>query len=157
MKSASPSWSSTPGENSWASDYSGEEDDGGTYFCPASAIKHWVPHLVFTSVYEGDDCTGAYWASANPGDGVAMGIVERAADTAVDPATDGDGRGRGRFPSADCRLRQRWSRRSAGNRRCRPMPTSAPRGSRGPCRPRFLHGPTGAVVSGNPDEASSDG
>ena len=33
----------------------------------------------------------AYWASAERGNGVAMRIVERAADTAVDPSTDGDG------------------------------------------------------------------
>ena len=59
--------------------------------CPASAIKHRIPHLVYTSAYEGNDCTGAYWASANRGDGVAMRIVERTAGTAVDPTTDGDG------------------------------------------------------------------
>ena len=90
MKSESPGWSSIPGENSFASDYSGEEDDGGTYLYPASAINHPILHLVYTSAYEGNDCTGSYWASAEPGNGVAMRIVERAADTAVDPPTDGD-------------------------------------------------------------------
>ena len=90
VKSEFPSWSTIPGENSFASDYSGEDDDG-TYFCPASIIKHPISHLVYTSAYEGNDCTGTYWASASPGDWVAMRIVERTADTAFDPPTDGDG------------------------------------------------------------------
>ena len=93
IKSESPGWSPIPGEDSFASDYSGEEDEGGTYLCPAWAIKHPIPHLVYTSAYEGDDCTGAYWADANPGDGVAMRIVKKPADTAVDPVTDEDGNG----------------------------------------------------------------
>ena len=60
MKSEFPSWSTIPGENPFASDFSGGEDDDGTYLCPASAIKHPIPHLVYTSAYEGNDCTGGY-------------------------------------------------------------------------------------------------
>ena len=72
VKSESPSRSSILGGNSWASDYSGEEDDGGIYLCPASAIRHRIPHLVYSSASGGNGCMGAYWASASPGDGVAM-------------------------------------------------------------------------------------
>ena len=91
VKVESPSWSPVPGEDSFPSDYSGEEDEGGTYLCPAWAIKHPIPHLVYTSAYEGNDCTGAYWADADPGGGVAMRIVTRPADTAVDSASGDDG------------------------------------------------------------------
>ena len=91
VKNESPSWSTIPGKNSFASDYSGGKDDDGTYLCPASAIEHPIPYLVYTNAYEGDDCMGAYWAAANTGDGVAMRIVEGPAGTAVDPMTDGDG------------------------------------------------------------------
>ena len=80
-----------PGEGSFASDYSGGGDEGGTYLCPAWAIKHPIPHLIYTSAYEGDGCTGAYWADADPGVGVAMRIVKRPAETAVDPVSDEDG------------------------------------------------------------------
>ena len=86
-----PSWFPAPGEDSFVSDYSSGEDEGGTYLCPAWAIKHRIPHLVHTSAYEGDDCTGAYWADGSSGDGVAMRIVRRPAGSAVDPVTDEDG------------------------------------------------------------------
>ena len=33
----------------------GKMNEGGTYLCPAWAIKHRIPHLVYTSAYEGDD------------------------------------------------------------------------------------------------------
>ena len=58
VKVESPSYNPVPGEHSVASDYSGGEDEGGTYLCPAWAIKHRLPHLIYTSAYQGDDCTG---------------------------------------------------------------------------------------------------
>ena len=93
VKVESPSYSPVPGEDSVATDYSGWEDEGGTYLCPAWAIKRRLLHLVYTSAYQGDDCTGAYWASASPGDGVAMRVVARLADTASDSVRDDDGGG----------------------------------------------------------------
>ena len=47
-------------------------------------------------------------------------------------------------------VRQRWSRCSAGNRRCRPLPTSASRGPRGPCRPLFHPDRRGRSSLGTP-------
>ena len=91
VKSESPSYSPVSGEDSVATGYSGEEeDDGGTYLCPGWAIKHRPPHLVYTSAYQGDDLTGAFWADANPGEGVAMRVVDRPADTAVDSLAEDD-------------------------------------------------------------------
>ena len=86
-------------EDSFASDYSGGGDEGGTYLCPAWAIKHPILHLVYTSAYQGDDCTGDCWASASPGERfvtrpAGMRIVTRPADTAIGPCV---GRRRGRF------------------------------------------------------------
>ena len=86
VKVESPSYSPVPGEDSVAMDYSGgEDDDGGTYLCPGWAIKRRLPHLVYTSAYQGDGCTGAYWASASPGEGVAMRVVDKPADTGRPP------------------------------------------------------------------------
>ena len=93
VKAESPSYTLVPGEDSTASDYLGGEDEGGTYLCPAWAIKHPILHLVNTSACQGGDSTGAYWASASPGEGVAMRIVTKPADTAIDLATDDDAGG----------------------------------------------------------------
>ena len=91
VKDESPSYSPVSGGDSVATGYSGEEDDnGGTYLCPGWAIKHRPPHLVYTSAYRGDDFTRAFWASANPGEGVAMRVVAGLADTAVDSLTEDD-------------------------------------------------------------------
>ena len=115
VKVEPPSYSPIPGGHSVASDYSGGEDEGGSYLCPAWAIKHRLPHLVYTSAYQGGDCTGAYWASASPGGGVAMRVVARPVDTAIDPATDDDGGGTP-SPAADS-ASVGAGRRWAGNRR----------------------------------------
>ena len=48
------------------------------------------PHLVYTSAYRGDDLTGAFWASASPGEGVAMRVVAGLADTVVDSLAEDD-------------------------------------------------------------------
>ena len=91
VKGKSPSYSPVSGEESDATGYSGQEDDDdGTCLCPGWAIKHRPPHLVYTSAYRGDDCTGAFWAGASPGEGVAMRVVVGLADTAVDPLTEDD-------------------------------------------------------------------
>ena len=91
VKSESPSYSPISGEDSVATGYSGEEDDDdGTYLCPGWAIKHRPPHLVYTSAYQGDDLTGAFWADASPGEGVAMRVVPGLADTAVDSLAEDD-------------------------------------------------------------------
>ena len=85
VKSESPSYSPVSGEDSVATGYSGgEDDDGGTYLCPGWAIKRRPSHLVYTSAFQGDDLTGAFWADASPGEGVAMRVVDWLADTAVD-------------------------------------------------------------------------
>ena len=91
VKSESPSHSPVSGEDSVAIGYSGEEDDdGGTYLCPGWAIKHRPSHLVYTSAYQGDDLTGAFWADASPGEGVAMRVVAGLADTVVDSLAEDD-------------------------------------------------------------------
>ena len=85
VKSESPSYSPVSGEDSVATGYTGGEDDGGgTYLCPGWAIKSRPSHLVYTSAYQGDDLTAVFWADASPGEGVAMRLVDKLADTSVD-------------------------------------------------------------------------
>ncbi len=103
----SPLWSPIPGEDSLASNCSWDEEEGGTYLCPAWAIKQPRQHLVYTSAYEGDDADGTYWAAARPGEGVAVRIIRRPADTAVDTPT-GAASTDPRSPTAD------YDRRLAG-------------------------------------------
>ena len=92
VKSESPTPSLISGEDSVATGFSGEEgDDDGTCLCPGWAVKRRPSHLVVTSAYEGDDLTGAFWAAASPGEGVAMRVVDQPADTAVDSFVGGEG------------------------------------------------------------------
>ena len=93
VKDESPSYSPVPGEDSVATGYIRVRRTTTMVptSCPGWAIKRRLLHLVYTSAYQGDDCTGAYWASASPGEGVAMRVVDRLADTAIDPWTDDDG------------------------------------------------------------------
>ena len=43
-----------------------------------------------TPTYQGDDLTGAFWADASPGEGVAMRVVAGLADTVVDSLAEDD-------------------------------------------------------------------
>ena len=54
-----------------------------------------------TPTYQGDDLTGAFWADASPGEGVAMRVVAGLADTAIDSLAEDD-EGATPTPGAAC-------------------------------------------------------
>ena len=56
VTSESPSWSTIPGENRLPRIIPVRKTTTAPIsFCPTSAIKHPIPHLVYTSAYEGND------------------------------------------------------------------------------------------------------